>query len=404
MFRNRSLTLFLLAACVLALPAQAAAQSGRTPPPPTPTPAPAPGSPPAPTPTPDHSNMEKVKVIKSDGFRNFVSDLNEQGRAGYRLERSVSYGGRGAEQTFAAVLRLDPGHAYDYDWLSSPNRNLLDLRLNTLAGKGFNFADTYPVTACSDDEAERADDPATVSLERFQFLKGNVFLFARRDGGGAQEREYRFYTSKLGPGKNPKETIQAALDASPPGFRPVRVLFSKTGWVDFRVSVLLERDLREAAPAKVEYEMVKEVRGFEKEVNKLAAGGFRLVAGGRSGMVNFGVLARPASQASEATVYTFLDDKKHAREFDRTVAAGNAYHGLLAGAQSCDDWEVANQKLVFARDASGAKREYKVLDLLERKTGALSAAALGELRRLDAEGFRFRDVFYARGLYAVFER
>ena len=397
MFRTGRLTPLLLAAGVLALPALASAQSGRTQPTPTPTPKQQEAS----QTTSDVPNLEKVKVIESRGFVNFVKDLNEQGRVGYRLEKSVGYGGKGADQTYAAVLRLDPGHVYEYDWLSSPNRDLLDLRLNTLAKKGFYFADAYPLTACSDDSSEDADDRSTVSLSLFKFLKGNVFLFERRDGAAAQNREYKFFVGKIGPGKNPKETIQVALDSAPAGFRPVKLLFSKSGWFDFRVSVLVERDLSDAAPAKVEYGLVKEVSGFEKEVNALAARGFRFIGGGRMGTVNFGMLAR---QAADATAYTFIDDEKHAKEFDKTIAAGNVYHGLLEGDLRCDESEVANQKLVFSRSNGVEKREYRIVSLLEPKTRQLSAAALEEFRRLVGEGFRARDIFYARGLNVIFEK
>ncbi len=385
---------------MLALPALALAQSGRTTTP-TLTPTPQQQESPQPTLTLDISTLEKVKVVQARGFVNFVKKLNEQGRVGYRLEKSVGYAGKGADQTYAAVLRLDPGHTYEYDWLSSPNRDLLDLRLNTLAGKGFNFADAYPLTACSDDASEDAGDRTTVSLSLFKFLKGNVFLFERRDGAAAQSREYKFFMGKIGPGKNPKETIQAALDSAPAGFRPVKLLLSKSGWFDFRVSVLVERDLTDAAPAKVEYGLVKEATGFEKEVNGLAAQGFRFIGGGRMGMVRFGMLAK---QAADATAYTFVDDEKHAKEFDKTVAAGNVYHGLLDGDLRCDESEVANQKLIFARAAAGEKREYKVLSLLEPKTRQFSAAALEEFRRLVAGNFRVRDIFYSRGLNVVFEK
>lgn len=398
MLRNGRKVPSPLAAFVLALPALALAQSGRTTPP-TPTPTPQQRESPQPAPTPDASNLEKLKVVQARGFVNFVEGLNEHGRVGYRLEKSVGYAGKGADQTYAAVLRLDPGHTYEYEWLSSPNRDLLDLRLNTLAKRGFNFADAYPLTACSDDSSEDSGDKTTVSLALFKFLKGNVFLFERRDGAAAQGREYKFFTGKIGPGKNPKETIQAALDSAPAGFRPVKILFSKTGWLDFSVSVLVERDLNDAAPAKVEYGLVKEATGFDKEVNKLAAQGFRFVGGGRLGMVRFGMLAK---RAEDATAYTFVDDEKHAKEFDKTVAAGHVYHGLMDGDLRCDESEVANQKLVFSR--GGEKREYKILNLLEPKTRQLSAAALEEFRRLVAENFRVRDIFYSRGLNVVFEK
>src|SRR5687767_10764562 len=120
--------LILTAASVFSFALQASllAQSGRNP-------EPAATTPPIqekPTPVPaEAGDLEKVKLLLSAGFEGFVKDLNDHGKLGYRLEKSLGYGGVGVRQSFAAVLRLDPGNAFEYDWLSSPNRNLLDLRL-----------------------------------------------------------------------------------------------------------------------------------------------------------------------------------------------------------------------------------------------------------------------------------
>ena len=60
--------------------------------------------------------------------------------------------------------------------------------------------------------------------------------------------------------------------------------------------------------------------------------------------------------------------------------------------------------LVFSRAAAGEKRVYKILTLLEPKSLQLSAAALEEFRRLVAEDFRVRDIFYSRGLHVIFDK
>lgn len=70
----------------------------------------------------------------------FVNDLNDNGSLGYRLEKSLSYGGEGAIQSYAAVMRLDAPNKYEYDWMSSPDKRLLEERLNYQAKKAFNFA------------------------------------------------------------------------------------------------------------------------------------------------------------------------------------------------------------------------------------------------------------------------
>jgi hypothetical protein len=195
MFTSRNFKALLpLAASLLLLHAHARAQSGRQPPPPKTLP----GMRPAPTPI-DYTHFDKVKVVVSEGLYNFVEALNEQGRLGYRLEKTVSYGDPLNYRKYAGLLRLDPGQ---------------------------------------------------------------------------------------------KKELQAELDAAPPGFRPVRLLFSGAGPDTFYVTVVAERDLDEAAPPKVEYRLVEEVFGFEDEVNRLAAAGSRYVGGGRIQFVKLALLER----------------------------------------------------------------------------------------------------------------
>jgi hypothetical protein len=153
--------------------------------------------------------------------------------------------------------------------------------------------------------------------------------------------------------------------------------------------------------------LVKEVFGFEDEVNRLAAAGSRYVDGGRIQFVKIALLER---QAGGANAYTFIDDSGDQKRFDREVAAGDGYAGLLVGDLTCtSDSSLFLQKLVIARDAGGGPaREYKLPKLADRKlarlTGPLPADAVSELRRLLADGFRVRDLFYSHGLYAILER
>jgi hypothetical protein len=352
------------------------------------------------TPTSSNTNLEKVKLILSNGFENFVKGLNENGKLGYRLEKSVSYGGQGVSQSYAAVLRLDAGNTYDYDWVSSPDKNLLDLRLNYEAKKGFNYVNAFALTFCSE-ESEDTSDPSSRTLSMLHFLKGHAFLVERKNGSTDQTKEYTFFTAKMGPGKNPKESIQAALDTAPQGFRPVKILLSKSGLLDFRVSVLLEKNLSDANPAKIEYRFVKEISGFDKAVNTLAAQGFRFVAGRRIGLIKFALMAK---QANDATAYSFIDDDKYAKEFDKTIAQGKVYYGVMEGDLTCDATEVVNQKLVFTQNPNGEKHEYKIFKVFNAKTGNQTAVSLAEFQRLLGENYHVKDLFYSDGLNVILEK
>src|ERR1051325_8041177 len=97
---------------------------------------------------------EKVKLITSTGLEDFVKSLNDNGKLGYRLDKSLNYGGEGPTQSYAAVLHLDAPNKYEYDWMSSPNKKLLEDRLNYQAKKGFNFANAYALTYCSKEKSE----------------------------------------------------------------------------------------------------------------------------------------------------------------------------------------------------------------------------------------------------------
>ena len=406
MFTSRDFKALLpLAASLLFLHPHAAAQSGRRPPP-----KPVPELRPAPTPA-DYTHFDKVKVVVSEGVSNFVEALNEQGRLGYRLEKTVSYGDPLNYRKYAAVLRLDPGHSYEYVSDSMPD----DMRrfgdpLDYHARRGYSLVHAYALTHCR--TADVPLDPNypndTSPRQELQAVRrSNVLLFTRRDAAGRQTKGYRVFTGLFTMDGGQKKELQAEIDAAPPGFRPVRLLFSGAGPDIFYATVVAERDLDEAAPRRIEYRLVKEVFGFEDEVNRLAATGSRYVDGGRIQFVKIALLER---QAGGANAYTFIDDSGDRKRFDREVAAGNSYAGLLVGDLTCtSDSGLFLQKLVFARDAADAPaREYKILEIPDHKTagkpGPLANAAVSELQRLLADGFRVRDVFYAYGLYVILER
>ena len=408
MFTSKNFkALLLLAASLLFFQSHARAQSGRT----SPTHRPAPGVQPAPAPTPaDNTQYDKVRVVVSRGPGDFVKALNEQGRLGYRLEKTVSYSDPKSGQMYAAVLHLDPGHTYDYVSDSMLDEARYGDPLAYHAGRGYSLAHAYPVTQCRQVEVYDPNDaPDAPRRQETQESKGNVLLFMRRDAATTQTKEYKLFKGLFTLDGGQKKELQAALDAAPPGFRPVRILFSGAGSQIFNVTVLAERDLNEAAPPKVVYELVKEVFGFEGKINKLAAAGSRYVVGGRFGFVKIALLER---QAGSAAAYIFKDDHQHRKEFPKMLAAGNSYAGLLVGDLNCDsDERVFLQKLVFARAAGGASPgEYRVLEISDRGpdkkrlNGLLPDASVSELQRLLADGFRVRDLFYTYGLYVILER
>ena len=232
--------------------------------------------------------------------------------------------------------------------------------------------------------------------------KGDVFLLEKRLGKSERVKEYKVFTGKIGIGKSPTTELQTALDNTPAGFHPFKVLFNKGGTFDFSVSVLLEKDLRNENTEKIQYKFFKDVNGFEKEINSLAQTGFQLIAGRRIGLVKFALLAKiPGGAAS----YILLDADRYQKEFDKKVQPGNVYKGMFHGDAWCDEDETIGAKLVFANTAeSSAKPEYKFLKLATRKSIPSDDATSAEIKKLIKEGFFIRDIFYADGAVLILEK
>ncbi len=348
----------------------------------------------------DAKQLEKVKLITSTGIESFVKDLNDNGKLGYRLDKSLNYGGEGVRQSYAAVLRLDPGNKYEYDWLSSPNKKLLEGRLNFQAKKGSNFANAYALTACSEEVSGDSANPLNSVVLRL--AKGDAFLLERKNGSTEATREYKVFIARVHLGDSAEKTIQAGLDAAAgQGFRPVKILFARQSLLDFSVSVLVERNLADDNAPKIEYRFLKKTSGLPKEVDALAAQGFRFITGRRVGLVGMVLMAK---QATDATTYTFVDEKKYAKEFDKTIALGNSYQGVMAGDLTCGSTEVVNERLVFAQNSAGEKHEYKIYNVSTAKTGKPTAESLFEFQHLVGEDYQVKDLFYSGGLYVIFAK
>lgn len=78
----------------------------------------------APTPSINSSSVqtesktinEEFQFVLLGDFNKYIEELNRLGKLGYRVEKAFNYGGDAAKmQRFAAVLRLDPETAYEYD-------------------------------------------------------------------------------------------------------------------------------------------------------------------------------------------------------------------------------------------------------------------------------------------------
>ncbi len=343
---------------------------------------------------------EKVKLILSTGVENFIKDLNDNGELGYRLDKSLSYGGEGPTQNYAAVLRLDAPNKYEYGWMSSPDKKLLERRLNIMAQKGFNFVNAYPLTYCSETASGEPANPNSPSDLIFHLYKGDAFFVERKNGKTEQTREYKVFIAKVHLGDSAEKDLQAQLDAAAPqGFRPVKILFARQGLLDFSISILTEKNLTDTNAVKTEYRFLKKTSGLPDQINKLAAQGFRFITGKRVGMIGLALMDKPAS---DATTYTFVDEKKYAKEFDKTVALGNSYRAVMTGDLTCGSTEVENERLVFEQDSK--KHEYVIKTITLTKTGSADQDSMNEFKRLVGEDYQIKELFYSGGLRIIFEK
>lgn len=346
------------------------------------------------------SESGKLKLITSTGIENFIRDLNEHGKSGYRIENSLNFGGEGPTQSYAAVLRLDAPNAYEYDWMSSPDKKLLEDRLNFQAKKGFNFVNAYAITACSGGPSEEQSNPAASLI--FRLHKGDAFLLERKNGDAAKSKEYKVFIAKVRLGDSAEKNIQSALDAAAPeGFRPVKILFARQGLLDFSVSVLAEKNLTNNEASKTEYRFLKKSSGLPKDMNALAAQGFRFITGRRIGMIGMVLMEK---RASDATTYTFVERKKYAKEFDKTIALGNSYQAVMMGDLTCGSSETENERLLFAQSSTSEKREYKIKTISLTQTGSADPVSLSEFQKLVSDGYQIKDLFYSSGLNVIFEK
>ena len=342
---------------------------------------------------------EKVKLITSTGIENFVKDLNDNGNLGYRLEKSLNFGGEGPTQSYAAIVRLDAPNKYEYDWMSSPDKKLLEGRLNFQAKKGFNFVNAYALTNCSSGSEEQANQSTTETLI-LRLQKGDAFLLERKHGATEQTREYKVFIAKVRLGDSAEKTIQAGLDAAgPQGFRPVKILFTRQGLLDFSVSVLAEKGMTNSQP--IESRFLKKTSGLPKDMNALAAQGFRFITGRRIGMIGLALMQK---RAGDAATYNFIETKKYAKEFDKTIAQSNSYQALMLGDLTCGSSEPENERLVFTQNSGSEKREYKIKTIAFNKNGAVDPESLNEFQRLLGDGYQVKDLFYAGGLNLIFEK
>lgn len=172
---------------------------------------------------------------------------------------------------------------------------------------------------------------------------------------------------------------------------------------DFSVSVLLEDDLEKKVSRNTEYKFIKEINGFDKEVNALARAGFRFLSGRRVGMIKYALMAK---LSDEAVSYNFIDQNKYELELPETYQPGDVFHGTLSGDADCDAKVTTGAKLVFeqGKNTDSKKPEYRYFHLTSAKNDEPTDAALAAVRKFLADDYQLKDVFYSDGVVIIFAK
>lgn len=341
----------------------------------------------------DKTELEKVRFLISGNLSRFAEEINKLGKLGYRVEKAFNFGSDFSKsQSFAAVLRLDFLDTFEYELLVSPNPDYLESRLNFRSENGFNPVQTFAVTACFDKSFENDNDASILIPDILKFNKGDIFVLERINGVKKKTKDYKVYTGEIGLGKSPSKELQNALDGSSKEYRPFKILFNKGGFVDFSVSIVLEDDLNKEEIQRTDYKFVKEVNGFEKEINSLAGAGYKFLSGRRIGLIKYALMAKTSN---ETYSYVFVDEKKYEKDFQKEVKSNFTYENLFKGDSDCDSPKTIGGKLVFekALESKSNLPGYKFLKIKGDDTL--------ELDNLLKDGFQILDVFYSEGFVVL---
>lgn len=344
----------------------------------------------------DNKDLEEVRFLVSGNLSRFIEELNKLGKLGYRVEKAFNFGGDiSKSQSFAAVLKLNLLDTFEYELLISPNPDYLERRLNFRSENGFNPVQTFAITACYGDSFDSDKDPSILIPDILKFDKGDIFLLERINGIKKKIKDYKVFIGEIGLGKSPSKELQTALDNSSKEFRPFKILFNKGGFVDFSVSILLEDDLSKEETQKTDYQFVKEVNGFEKEVNSLAKTGYKFLSGRRIGLIKYALMAK---NSDEPTSYVFVDEKKYQKDFANEIKPSFTYENLFKGDSNCDSPKTNGGKLVFEQTPESNRKSYDYKFLKLKSDDTI------DLENFLKDGYQILDVFYSDGFVALISK
>lgn len=327
----------------------------------------------------DVKNQTSYKYLVSSGIKKFSDKLNQYSKCGYKLEKLTKHplyaNQKFDEMIVAAILKMDLGNRYEYEWFESFTPGDAVTRMNVRAKNGFYFKDILPVAQglCengSESSSNESDSDKIIDkiidkiVEPSRFSLGNIY-FLERKNAETSKNEYEIVLGVAGWGKNPAEQLQKEFDEKlRQNFQPVVMVSYKT-LNNYAISLLMEktRDTRPEQNSILEYKIIRSEFGFEKKVNALAKDGFQLKFVGEMGAFRHALMEKSDFGKTKQFSYRWIDAGSRS-SLNKISNVGKDKFSLKITAALTWGCDSAERALVFERQNPPASQNSFDLQIL----------------------------------------
>lgn len=354
--------------------------------------------------------------VAANGIFDFIEKLNSVGRCGYRLvsltKLPLYVSERFEQMTLFAVLRYSGEEAFEYDWFEAFTPGDAQTRINYRAEKGFYFREILPISIGLCDESSRSSSDKTEIDQVFERLLGTLgysyggIYFLERRAGVEMKNDYRVLIGTAGWGKEPTAQLELEVNESARrGYRPVAFTAYKIR-NKYAFAVMAEKIDHVSETRLPEYRVFRSNSNFEKKINNLTKEGYEILLDGQLNAARLALVKKAAKSVDRE--YSWVDTTKKSlpKILNDLAARSVEYRGGSFRILGCD---FAETRMMFAKGESHDRSvEFKTIKLAEwaKVSGTSSDRSISkkEFSRLLKEGFVFKDLFFADGVRALFER
>jgi hypothetical protein len=358
--------------------------------------------------------------VSADGPEGFTRQLNAGAKCGYRL-KSVTKLPLYASETFfettlIAVMEFSERERFEYDWFEEFTPGETQTRLNHRAEAGYYFKTVMPLAVgiCDSaelDSTERSENERVLDrvLSSLRYSYGALY-FVERQTGKRERREYRVLTGIAGWGKRPTAELESELRKNlERGFQPMASTMFKIGNRE-AIGLIAEKSDSDPPRKSSDYALVRSEFGFEKKVNRLAVSGYQFRSDTEFNAFRHALLVKSGDKTRYRYSLLNASKKQFQRQISEASKTNMRYSGKLFRNYGCDFAEVI---LVFSSDRPhrGTRHEYRVLRLSDWAKTSPGTDGLKDddsiMRQFGEtldDRFVFKDLFFADGIHAIFER